>query len=119
MMEGRAPDLNEAARESLARIIRFAGWLPKDTKSLRGLHDAVRDLQAAADSGIALRDAFHALELSEQQVRSSSIVTLLRRSIGELRDQFEARGVYALDESSQVSPHPEADRFEPSTNSRR
>jgi hypothetical protein len=48
MADRRVPGLNEAERESLERIIRFAGWLPKDTKRFRELHDAVRALQAAA-----------------------------------------------------------------------
>ena len=94
------PGLSETERESLDRIIRFAGWLPKDTRQFRELHDAVRELRAAADAGIALRDALYAVELSEQQLPRSSIMKLLRRSTGELHAQFEASGMYASDEPS-------------------
>ena len=52
MIKRGVPGLNEAERESLERIIRFAGWLPNDTRRFRELHDAVRELQAAADPGI-------------------------------------------------------------------
>ena len=100
MIARRVPGLNEAERVSLERIIRFAGWLPTDSKRFRELHDAVRDLQAAADSGIALRDALYAVELAEQQLPGSSIMTILRRSTGELHDQFEAAGMYASNRPS-------------------
>jgi hypothetical protein len=95
--ERRVPGFTEAAREALARVIRFAGWLPHDTIPFRVLHDAVRALEAATSS-LALRDALYAVELSEQPLPHSAILTLLRQSTGELHDQYEASGMYAADQ---------------------
>ncbi len=98
MVERRVQGLNDAERDCLERVLRFAGWLPKDTKRFRELHQAARGLQRAADSGLALRDALSTLEVSEQKLSASSIVKLLRRSTRELHDQLEASGLYASDE---------------------
>ena len=100
MIERNVPRLNDAERESLERIIRFAGWLPKDTRPFRELHRAVRGLQGAADAGVGLRDALYTLEVTEQVLSASPIVTLLRRSTRELHDQLEALDLYAFDEPS-------------------
>jgi hypothetical protein len=86
--------LSEAARAFLARIIRFAAWLPHDTARFRGLHDAVKALQAAAASPIALRDALYDVERAQEPLPGSAILTLLRQSLVELHDQLEASGLY-------------------------
>ena len=100
MIERHGARLNDAERESLERIIRFAGWLPKDTRHVRELHRAVRGLQGAADAGVGLRDALDTLEATAQALSASSIVKLLRRSTRELHDQLEASGLYGCDEPS-------------------
>jgi hypothetical protein len=96
--------LNDAERDCLQRVLRFAGWLQQDGKHFRELHQAAGVLQRAADSGVALRDALYALEVSEQELPASSIVTLLRRSTQELHDHFESSGLYASDEPSLERP---------------
>ena len=100
MIERHGPRFNDAERESLERIIRFAGWLPKDTRPFRELHRAVRGLQGAADAGVGLRDALYTLEATAQALSASSIVKLLRRSTRELHDQLEASGLSVRDEPS-------------------
>ena len=100
MIERNGPRLNDAERESLERIIRFAGWLPKDIRHFRDLRQAVRGLQGAAESGVGLRDALYTLEATTQALSASSIVKLLRRSTRELHDQLEASGLYGCDEPS-------------------
>jgi len=96
MIEHGGPGLDAAARESLERILRLAGWLPKNTRPFRDLHEAVRELRTAADSGIAVRDALDALEVSAQQVSGSATLQLLRRSTRTLLAQLEASGFYAV-----------------------
>ena len=99
MIERHVPRLNDAELESLERITRFAGWLPKDTRPFRELHQAVRGVQGAADAGVGLRDALYTLEATAQALSTSSIVKLLRRSTRELHDQLEA-SLYVGDEPS-------------------
>jgi hypothetical protein len=88
---------NEEARESLNRIVRLAGWLPNHTRQWRDLHQAAGALQTAADSGVAVRDALYALEVSEQQVPASATLQLLRSTTRKLHTQLEASGLYASD----------------------
>jgi hypothetical protein len=79
---------------SLARVIRFAAWLPRDTTRFRSLHDAVKALQAAGASPIALRDALYDVERAQEPLPGSATLALLRQSLVELHDQLEASGLY-------------------------
>ena len=93
MIEPNGSRLNDAERESLKRMIRLAGWLPRDTKSLRALHQAARGLEAAAAAGISVRDALYAFEVSQQQVPTSATLGLLRSSTRKLHAQLDASGL--------------------------
>jgi hypothetical protein len=93
-LQGRVPLLSGAACASLARVIRFAGWLPRDTTRFRSLHDAVKALQAAGASPIALRDALYDVERAQEPLPGSATLALLRQSLVVLHDQLEASGLY-------------------------
>jgi hypothetical protein len=93
-LQGGVPVLSGAACASLARVIRFAGWLPRDTTRFRALHDAVKALQAAGASPIALRDALYDVERAQEPLPGSATLALLRQSVVVLHDQLEASGLY-------------------------
>ncbi len=86
--------LSGAACASLARVIRFAGWLPRDTTRFRSPHDAVKALQAARASPIALRDVlttsnarrnrYPARRLWRSCARTSSCCTISWRRRGRM-----------------------------------
>ena len=104
MIGRRGLGFNAAARESLNRIVRLAGWLPTDTRHWRELHQAAGALQTAADSGVAVHDALYALEVSERLVPASATLQLLRSTTRKLHAQLQASGLYASDARSPRDP---------------
>ena len=77
----------EHARQFIAKLERYAGWLGRDAGRTR-LQASVKDLALAVASG---QDAYSALQLVQtdiDQLNSGSVAQLLRQTVRKLRAEL-------------------------------